>query len=55
MTNIWAVHHDPKHWEKPFQFWPERFLKDGKLHKPAAFIPFSYGKNTAFMHSYNTR
>ncbi|GFS66620.1 cytochrome P450 2J6 [Trichonephila inaurata madagascariensis] len=44
MTNIWGVHHDPKDWDDPFSFKPERFLMDGKAVKPQAFIPFSYGK-----------
>ncbi|KAG8197709.1 hypothetical protein JTE90_001633 [Oedothorax gibbosus] len=44
MPNIWGVHHNTEDWEDPFTFKPERFLKDGKLSKPQAFIPFSYGK-----------
>ncbi|GFU45719.1 cytochrome P450 2J6 [Nephila pilipes] len=44
MPNIWGVHHDPKDWDDPFIFKPERFLKDGKAVKPQAFIPFSYGR-----------
>ncbi|KAI3504804.1 hypothetical protein L1887_26525 [Cichorium endivia] len=26
LVNIWKIHHDPKIWEDPFQFIPERFL-----------------------------
>ncbi|XP_055940587.1 cytochrome P450 2J6-like [Argiope bruennichi] len=44
ISNIWSVHHDPQHWEDPFTFNPERFLKDGKAVRPPAFMPFSYGK-----------
>ncbi|CAG2116308.1 unnamed protein product, partial [Medioppia subpectinata] len=46
MANIWAVHYDPKVWNNPDQFNPNRFLTpDGKhLIKTEALIPFSYGK-----------
>ncbi|CAG2173422.1 unnamed protein product [Oppiella nova] len=48
MANIWAVHNDPKVWDKPEQFNPNRFLtSDGKeLLKTEALIPFSYGKRS---------
>ncbi|XP_013383552.1 steroid 17-alpha-hydroxylase/17,20 lyase-like [Lingula anatina] len=46
-ANIWAIHHDPKNWESPEVFKPERFLnKDGSLkevdHK--IWLPFASGK-----------
>ncbi|CAG2112194.1 unnamed protein product, partial [Medioppia subpectinata] len=46
MANIWAVHYDPKVWNNPDQFNPNRFLTpDAKqLIKTEALIPFSYGK-----------
>ena len=45
MANIWAVHYDPKVWDKPEQFNPNRFLtSDGKqVLKNDALIPFSTG------------
>ncbi|GFU01048.1 cytochrome P450 2F2 [Trichonephila clavipes] len=46
-ANLWALHHDPKYWDNPDEFLPERFLTDGgtKLIKqPASYAPFSTGK-----------
>ena len=46
-ANIWAIHNDPKYWDKPDQFVPERFLLDDgeKVNTaPESFCPFSYGK-----------
>ena len=46
MSNIWAVHHDPKIWDNPGQFRPERFLdNEGGLQRREELIPFSIGKN----------
>ncbi|XP_013383543.1 cytochrome P450 1A1-like isoform X2 [Lingula anatina] len=45
--NIWAIHHDPKNWESPETFMPERFLdKDGSLKKldKKTWLPFGRGK-----------
>ena len=46
LANFWAVHNDPKLWDKPDQFNPTRFLTDdGKeLIKHDNFIPFAIGK-----------
>ncbi|XP_077969415.1 cytochrome P450 2U1-like [Styela clava] len=42
--NLWAVHFDPKHFENPEEFRPERFLdRDGKFVKSNHVIPFSIG------------
>ena len=36
---------DPDLWEEPESFRPERFLtEEGKLHKPAHFMPFAAGQ-----------
>lgn len=42
----WTVHHDPRNFEKPWDFIPERWIPDSGfqgVHNPAAFIPFSLG------------
>lgn len=43
---IWAFHNDPRYWEDPEAFRPERFLtEDGKLVKKLGnYAPFSVGK-----------
>ena len=41
---LYAMHMDPKVWDEPEKFVPERFLKDGKVHKPSHFMPFGSGQ-----------
>ncbi|RZC54964.1 hypothetical protein C5167_013815 [Papaver somniferum] len=49
LTNIWAVHKDPKAWDDPMEFKPERFIdalekdKEGKLWS-YSFLPFGMGR-----------
>lgn len=44
--NNYQLNRDPALWDEPAQFKPERFLSNGKIIKPAHFIPFSTGKRT---------
>ncbi|XP_035975811.2 cytochrome P450 2U1 isoform X1 [Halichoerus grypus] len=45
LPNLWSVHRDPATWEKPDDFYPNRFLDDqGQLIKKETFIPFGIGK-----------
>ena len=47
MSNLWHIHRDPRYWDSPDQFIPERFLDDeGRLRTPPYFMPFSIGKRT---------
>ncbi|XP_045203041.2 cytochrome P450 2J2-like [Mercenaria mercenaria] len=42
-ANLLSSHMDPRYWDEPQQFKPERFLQDGKIKKNKAFMPFSVG------------
>ncbi|XP_030845749.1 cytochrome P450 2J2 [Strongylocentrotus purpuratus] len=46
IPNLWAVHHDPKEWNEPDTFNPDRFLSaDGKqFQKNEAWMPFGVGR-----------
>lgn len=45
VANLWLMHRDPAIWEKPDDFYPERFLDDqGQLIKKETFIPFGIGQ-----------
>ena len=47
MINLWTIHHDPKNFDDPLQFNPDRFLdQDGALlpsSKIKNFLAFSAG------------
>ncbi|XP_027708656.1 cytochrome P450 2J2-like [Vombatus ursinus] len=44
MTNLKALHRDPKEWATPETFNPEHFLENGQFKKRESFLPFSIGK-----------
>ncbi|XP_021015977.1 cytochrome P450 2J3-like isoform X1 [Mus caroli] len=44
MTNLTALHMDPKEWTTPDTFNPEHFLENGQFKKRESFLPFSMGK-----------
>ncbi|KAH9851712.1 cytochrome P450 [Lenzites betulinus] len=47
LVNVWACTHDPKTYPDPDRFYPERFIKDGKLNPdvldPASLV-FGWGR-----------
>ncbi|XP_076580945.1 cytochrome P450 17A2 isoform X2 [Chaetodon auriga] len=44
LVNMWSIHHDPQHWDKPDLFVPDRFLDDGGQRvTPSCFLPFGAG------------
>ncbi|XP_010695902.3 cytochrome P450 81Q32 [Beta vulgaris subsp. vulgaris] len=42
--NIWAIHNDPKNWEEPRKFKPERFLGVEGNRLGYKFLPFGTGR-----------
>ncbi|KAK3784523.1 hypothetical protein RRG08_020628, partial [Elysia crispata] len=44
LPSLDSVLMDEDTWEEPLKFRPERFLNQGKIVKPDAFIPFSMGR-----------
>uniref|UniRef100_A0A665U2Y6 Cytochrome P450, family 17, subfamily A, polypeptide 2 n=1 Tax=Echeneis naucrates TaxID=173247 RepID=A0A665U2Y6_ECHNA len=44
LVNMWSIHHDTEHWDKPDIFNPDRFLNDqGQRVIPPCFLPFGAG------------
>ena len=49
LFHLWGVHHDVRHWDKPYEFNPKRWLDDnGEFNAKAniSFMPFSFGKRS---------
>lgn len=49
LANAWAVHRDPKLWEEPEKFMPERFEAKGLMDKEELnwkFLPFGMGRRS---------
>ncbi|KAG8632662.1 cytochrome P450 81C13-like [Manihot esculenta] len=44
LVNVWAMHRDPKNWEDPNEFRPERFEGDLGEQHGYKFIPFGVGR-----------
>ncbi|XP_013382319.1 steroid 17-alpha-hydroxylase/17,20 lyase-like [Lingula anatina] len=48
ITNLWAMHHDPKYWEEPMEFKPERWLDEVTGQRVGrtrdSYMPFSSGR-----------
>ncbi|XP_055474928.1 cytochrome P450 2J4-like [Psammomys obesus] len=43
LTNLTALHRDPKEWDTPDTFNPEHFLENRQFKKRESFLPFSMG------------
>ncbi|XP_060570296.1 cytochrome P450 2J6-like [Ruditapes philippinarum] len=43
VASLYSSNIDPRHWDEPEIFKPERFMENGKLKKNQALIPFSIG------------
>jgi cytochrome P450 len=56
LIHIWGLHHDPKQWQTPHIFIPERFDPDkkqaltpeGKKRDPNSYLPFLGGHRICF-------
>lgn len=48
MAAVDSIHHDPRYWDEPLEFRPERWMDaDGKVAmKKEGFLPFSIGKRS---------
>ncbi|XVF52082.1 hypothetical protein PTKIN_Ptkin04bG0236400 [Pterospermum kingtungense] len=46
LVNIWAINRDPKYWNQPLKFYPERFIGSKMDYKGGSFefIPFGAGR-----------
>ena len=45
VANLYSVHFDPKLWDNPHKFDPNRFLDaEGKVHRKDKIVPFSIGR-----------
>ncbi|KAL1540364.1 cytochrome P450 81Q32-like [Salvia divinorum] len=44
LVNVWALHNDPKNWDEPREFRPERFEKLDGYRDGFRLIPFSAGR-----------
>ncbi|KAH3708073.1 cytochrome P450 2U1-like [Dreissena polymorpha] len=49
-ANLYSAHRDPKYWEEPHVFNPDRFLKDEKLIRNPAYMPFGIGPRKCVAH-----
>ncbi|MBD0716065.1 hypothetical protein BU196_19210 [Streptomyces sp. CBMA370] len=43
MVSPYLLHHDPRHWDAPDRFSPERWLNDAPPHTPHSYLPFASG------------
>ncbi|KAB1220296.1 Isoflavone 2'-hydroxylase [Morella rubra] len=46
LVNAWAMHRDPKLWEEPTRFMPERFETNNEERDGFKFLPFGIGRRS---------
>ncbi|KAL8494529.1 hypothetical protein ACS0TY_025368 [Phlomoides rotata] len=44
LVNLWAIQHDPKWWDEPWEFRPERFIDSKGERDGFVLLPFGYGR-----------
>jgi cytochrome P450 len=44
----WVLHHDPRFFDDPWEFRPERWAEDGPSHERYAYFPFGVGANQCY-------
>jgi cytochrome P450 len=40
---LYLIHRDPRYWDRPEEFWPDRFLKAEPAKHKYAYLPFAIG------------
>lgn len=56
VLHLYALHRNPRVWDKPNEFHPERFLaKNAVHHTPFSFLPFSTGPRTCIASQLGTQ
>ncbi|XP_026471145.1 cytochrome P450 4C1-like [Ctenocephalides felis] len=53
VLGIFDLHHQSKHWEHPWEFYPEHFFPEAVANRhPSAYLPFSYGTRSCLGKTY---
>ena len=52
LLHLYALHRNPSVWEKPDEFYPERFLEGAPERHPFAYLPFFSGAHTCIAHQF---
>nr|XP_018916700.1 PREDICTED: cytochrome P450 4X1-like [Bemisia tabaci] len=56
LVPLFGLHHDPRYWEKPNEFYPEHFSPENEGKRPkGTFLPFSNGPRNCIGNKYAMR